>query len=191
MRPAAPPAGAVRPGPGLRWATQCCVIFGMVASSGSAMADQLLASVDSPGKVLTVSLQVAGDGRLSYQVTRRGAPLIAPSRLGFLLANGAPLDAGFAMERQLVTEHDDTWEQPWGERRFVRNHYRQMRVDVRQKHPDGRRLAIVFRVFDDGVGFRYEFPKQRNSKAVHIADELTEFVVAPAATAWWQRAGEV
>jgi alpha-glucosidase len=166
------------------------VALGMVISTGAFAAEDLMATVESPGKVLKVSLQVAPDGRLSYQVERNGQPVIAPSRLGFVLASDKPLDAGFAMERHLVTAHDSTWEQPWGERRTVRNHYSQLRVDVHQKK-DGRRLAIVFRVFDDGVGFRYEFPKQANNRAVHIADELTEFVVAQPATAWWQQAGEV
>jgi alpha-glucosidase len=166
------------------------VALGMVISTGAFAAEDLMATVESPSKVLKVSLQVAPDGRLSYQVERNGQPVIAPSRLGFVLASDKPLDAGFAMERHLVTAHDSTWEQPWGERRTVRNHYSQLRVDVHQKK-DGRRLAIVFRVFDDGVGFRYEFPKQANNRAVHIADELTEFVVAQPATAWWQQAGEV
>ncbi len=171
--------------------TAACIIVGMVVSSGNAWADELLASASSPGKVLDVSLQVASDGRLAYQVSRRGKQLIAPSRLGFVLANGAPLDANFKIARQVVTQHDSTWEQPWGERRFVRNRYTEMRVDVRQKDAAGRRLAIVFRVFDDGVGFRYEFPQQAHMKAVHISDELTEFVVAQPSTAWWQPAGEV
>jgi len=170
-------------------AVRCCVALGMVVSSGSALADPNLASVESPGKVLSVSVQVAPDGRLSYKIDRKGQPVIAPSRLGFVLASDKPLDAGFALERNVVTDHDDTWEQPWGERRNVRNHYRQMRVDVKKN--DGRRLAIVFRVFDDGVGFRYEFPKQANNRALQISDELTEFVVARPATAWWQQAGEV
>lgn len=175
-----------------RWiSTAGCVAFGIVISTANAWADELLATASSPGKVLGVSVQVAKDGRLAYQVTRHGKPVIAPSRLGFVLANGAPLDAGFKIARQQVTTHDDTWEQPWGERRFVRNHYTQLRVDVRQKNAAGRRLAIVFRVFDDGVGFRYEFPKQPHMKAVHISDELTEFVVAQPAVAWWQPAGEV
>ena len=172
-------------------ATAACLIVGMVVSTGNAWADERLASASSPGKILDVSLQVSSDGRLAYQVSRRGKQLIAPSRLGFVLANGAPLDANFKIARQVVTRHDSTWEQPWGERRFVRNHYTEMRVDVRQKDAAGRRLAIVFRVFDDGVGFRYEFPQQAHMKAVHISDELTEFVVAQPATAWWQPAGEV
>lgn len=170
-------------------ATHCCVVLGMVVSSSAFAAEAMSASVESPGKVLNVSVQVAPDGRLSYQVERKGQQVIAPSRLGFVLGSDKPLDSGFKIERQVVTDHDSTWEQPWGERRTVRNHYRQMRVDVKKN--DGRRLAIVFRVYDDGLGFRYEFPKLPNNRSTHIADELTEFVVAQPATAWWQQAGEV
>jgi alpha-glucosidase len=166
------------------------LLVAIALGAGPAMADELLAKLDSPGKVLTVSVQVSNDGRLSYQVERKGALLIAPSRLGFVLASGMPLDGGFGLDKKLETEHDDTWEQPWGERRFVRNHYRQVRLDVSQKK-NGRKLALVFRVFDDGIGFRYEFPGRRANEITRIADELTEFNVAPAATAWWQPAGEI
>ena len=174
----------------LRWLAAGIATLGLCAGA-AARADETLASVSSPDQVLSVELQLAADGRLAYQVERRGKPLIAPSRLGFVLANGPQLDGGFSLVRQAVSEHDDTWEQPWGERRFVRNHYKELRVELVQKQVADRHLAIVFRVFDDGVGFRYEFPDQPQLKQTKISDELTEFVVAPPATAWWQEAGEV
>ncbi|TFW19356.1 glycoside hydrolase family 97 protein [Massilia arenosa] len=160
-------------------------------TAGSALADNILAAVSSPGHVLDVTVQLTGDGRLAYEVQRKGKPLIAPSRLGFILTNAPALDGGFSLAGQSVSEHDDTWEQPWGERRYVRNHYKELRVDVAQRSVNGRKLAVVFRVFDDGIGFRYEFPNQPQLGDVKIADELTEFVVAPPATAWWQPAGEL
>ncbi|NGZ85233.1 hypothetical protein GW587_13325 [Duganella sp. SAP-35] len=171
--------------------TAGCVAFGTVVSTANVWADETLATASSPGKILDVALQVADDGRLTYQVGRHGKAVIAPSRLGFLLANGDPLDAGFTIARQQVTIHDDTREQPGGERRFVRDHYTQLRVDVRQKDAAGRRLSIVFRVYDDGVAFRYEFVRQARMKALHLSEELTQFVVAEPAVAWWQPAGEV
>lgn len=156
----------------------------------AARADDLLGSVASPDGSLVASVQLAGGGRLAWRLDRRGTPLIAPSRLGFLLANAPQMDGGFSLRERTESAHDDTWEQPWGERRFVRNHYREMRVSVVQKSLADRRLDIVFRVFDDGVGFRYEFPDQPQLPEAHITDELTEFAVVPAATAWWQPAGE-
>ena len=100
------------------------------------------------------------------------------------------MDGGFSLVSHIESAHDDTWEQPWGERRFVRNHYNELRLVVAQKHVGQRQLGLVFRVFDDGVGFRYEFPEQPQLRETQIAEELTEFAVAPPATAWWTPAGE-
>ena len=85
---------------------------------------------------------------------------------------------------------DETWEQPWGERRYVRNRYNEMSVRLTEKNPPGRSLVVVFRVFDEGVGFRYEFPDQPQLRDVNIGDELTEFTIAEPGTAWWIPGGE-
>ncbi len=85
---------------------------------------------------------------------------------------------------------DETWEQPWGERRYVRNRYNEMSVRLTEKNPPGRSFVVVFRVFDDGVGFRYEFPDQPQLRDVNIGDELTEFAIAEPGTAWWIPGGE-
>ncbi len=161
-----------------------------LAAIAPAMADDT-ASATSPDGSLAVTLRVDGAGKLSYTVTRRGQSLVAPSRLGFVLANAPKLDGGFSIARQRSTDHDETWEQPWGERQFVRNRYRELRVDLVQKKYDGRAMGIVFRIYDDGLGFRYEFPRQRQLPEVRIAEELTEFDFAQPATAWWLPAGEV
>ncbi len=157
--------------------------------SASSRADDLIATADSPNHGLSVKVLVDGEGRLSYEVDRKGAVLIAPSRLGFLLANARELDGHFSLVGQETSTHDDTWEQPWGERRFVRDHYSELRVHVTQKAFDDRRMTIVFRLFDDGLGFRYEFPDQPQLKNVKILSELTEFDVADPATAWWNIGG--
>ncbi|MRW90434.1 glycoside hydrolase family 97 protein [Duganella sp. FT80W] len=163
---------------------------GLLLTAWAPLHAEVLGSVDSPSHALSVKVQLEDGGRLTYQVLRKGKLLIAPSRLGFLLANAPQMDQGFALAASAVSAHDDTWEQPWGERRFVRNHYQELRLDLVQKDQDGRKMAVVFRVFDDGVGFRYEFPEQPQLPLTQISDELTEFVVAPVATAWWQEAGE-
>jgi alpha-glucosidase len=153
-------------------------------------ASRQIAHVASPGAVLEVAVQLAPDGRASYTIARRGKPVIAPSLLGFLLGNAFKLDRGFSEAAPAqARSQDDTWEQPWGERRFVRDHYNELRVHL--KDAKGRNLDVVFRAFDDGVGFRYEFPDQAALHQVDIVEELTEFVVAePGATAWWIPAGE-
>jgi alpha-glucosidase len=178
-------------GVGRVWVGLCVALgFGLFAFlAASARADDTIATADSPDHVLSVKVMVDGEGRLSYEVDRKGAPLIAPSRLGFLLANARELDGHFSLDGQETSTHDDTWEQPWGERRFVRNHYNELRVHVVQEAFDDRKMTLVFRLFDDGVGFRYEFPDQPQLKNVKILSELTEFDVADPATAWWNIGG--
>ncbi|WP_296946054.1 glycoside hydrolase family 97 protein [uncultured Massilia sp.] len=156
-----------------------------------ARAQEVVGSATSPDGALSVEVQLGPTGRLGYDIKRKGKDIIAPSRLGFNLANAWKLDGGFSVRDTRVSEHDDTWEQPWGERRHVRNHYRELRVELEQKERDQRALAVVFRVYDDGVGFRYEFPEQPQLRDVEITDELTEFAVAQPATAWWIPAGEL
>ncbi|HYC67366.1 glycoside hydrolase family 97 protein [Brevundimonas sp.] len=139
----------------------------------------------SPGGVITVEVGVTGEGRPEYAVTRLGRPVIAPSRLGFLLTDAAKLERNFAVTADAPTRHDDTWEQPWGERRFIRNRYTEFRVHFTEKWGLERRMDVVFRLYDDGLGFRYEFPDQPNLKTVSIGAELTEFTVASPGAAWW------
>lgn len=148
------------------------------------------ASVSSPGGVLSVVFSLDPDGRPQYAVTRLGAPVIADSRLGFLLTDAPKLERGFRLVDTERRASDSTWELPWGERRFVRDRHKELRVRLAEQSRDGRRLDIVFRVYDDGAGFRYEFPDQPALPVVNIADELTEFAIAEPATAWWIPAGE-
>ena len=146
------------------------------------------ASVASPGKIIVVSLRTDGDGRAEYRIERDQHTLVEWSRLGFILADAPKLERNFEIRQVTQRSFDDTWEQPWGERRYVRDHGNEMRVTLRDK--SGRELGVVFRVFDDGVGFRYEFPDQAQLKQVNIVDELTEFAIAEPATAWWIPGGE-
>ena len=146
------------------------------------------ASVESPGKILKVTLQVDG-GTARYQVQRLGDAVVDASKLGFELRDGR-LDRDFEITGSSTRAFDETWEQPWGERRLTRNHYNELTVSLRQTTGDKRRLDVVFRVFDDGVGFRYVFPQQPGLAEAIIDEELTEFAIAQPSTAWWIPAGE-
>ncbi len=161
-----------------------------LGTASTAFADQVIATAASPDKDLSVDVSLTTDGNLAYEVKRKGAEIIAPSRLGFILANAPKLDRYFTLDSQSTSSHDDTWEQPWGERRYVRNNYNELRVTVVQKGFDNRKMTVVFRLFDDGIGFRYEFPDQPQLHNLKISDELTEFAVVDPATAWWDVAGE-
>lgn len=147
-----------------------------------------IASVESPDKVLKVSLVLDG-GTARYRVERLGQTVVADSKLGFELRDGR-LDRDFSLLAQERRSVDDSWEQPWGERRLTRNHFNELTVHLAESTGSKRRLDLVFRVYDDGLGFRYVFPEQPNLREAIIDDELTEFAIAPESTAWWIPAGE-
>jgi alpha-glucosidase len=150
---------------------------------------EVLASITSPGGILRIDVGL-DENRASYAVSRLGEDVILPSRLGFLLRNTEKLDRNLELVAQSTRDFDETWEQPWGENRLVRNRYRELRVTFRETQRFKRAFDAVFRAFDDGIGFRYEFPDQPNLRDVVIDDELTEFHVARGGTAWWIPAGE-
>ena len=146
--------------------------------------------VASPDGTIMVELATDNDGRPAYAVSRKGQPVIASSRLGFLLLDAPKFERNIEIVQPRTRTFDETWEQPWGERRLIRNHYNELTVTLKEKAKPFRSFDVVFRVFDDGVGFRYRFPKQPGLEQVKISEELTEFSLARDATAWWIPAGE-
>ncbi|MFT4253571.1 MAG: glycoside hydrolase family 97 N-terminal domain-containing protein, partial [Caulobacter sp.] len=122
------------------------------------------ATAASPDKVLSVSVTTDNDGQPIYSVSRLGRPVIAPSKLGFILVDAPKLQRNFEVTGQQTRSIDETWDLPWGERKSVRNRFNELRVTLVEKTPLHRRLDVVFRLYDDGLGFRYEFPDQPNLK---------------------------
>jgi alpha-glucosidase len=151
---------------------------------------ETIGTVASPGNVLTVTVTVNDEGRPGYSIARNGREIIAESRLGFLFTDAPKFERNFRGDGVQTRTFDETWEQPWGERRYVRNRYNEMTVRLTEKIPPARSLVVVFRVFDEGVGFRYEFPDQPQLREANIGDELTEFAIAEPGTAWWIPGGE-
>ncbi|MGH8196889.1 MAG: glycoside hydrolase family 97 protein [Steroidobacteraceae bacterium] len=149
-----------------------------------------VATLSSPEDTMKVTVTLDDEGRPGYAIDRRRLAVIAESRLGFLLTDAPKLERNFRLAGSSRRSADETWEQPWGERRYVRNRYNELRVKFTEKSSLTRSFEVVFRAYDDGVGFRYEFPEQPNLSNVNIADELTEFAVVEPATAWWIPAGE-
>ncbi len=146
--------------------------------------------VASPDGNLSVEVTTDKDGRPSYAVLRDGKAVISPSRLGFIFLDVPKFERNLAIAAHKTSSFDETWEQPWGERRSIRNHYNELRVTLTEKVAPKRSFDVVFRVYDDGLGFRYELPDQAALKQVRIGEELTEFNIAENATAWWIPAGE-
>jgi len=164
------------------------VVLLMAAAGLARAAAPQVVSVQSPGKVLSVSLVLDG-GTARYRVARFGEPVVADSLLGFALRDGR-LDRDFTLVGEQRRSEDERWEQPWGERRLSRNHFNELTVQLAETTGKRRRLDVVFRAYDDGIGFRYVFPEQPGLREAIIDDELTEFAIAPDATAWWIPAGE-
>lgn len=123
------------------------------------------------------------DGKPYYTVSRGSESVINKSFLGFRLESG-DFDRDFRILDTRYNSLDEIWEQPWGEEVEVRNHYNELTLELEERSGLNRRLSIVFRVFNDGIGFRYEFPEQENLNKFVIMDEQTEFNLPWDARAW-------
>src|SRR5882757_2858916 len=113
-------------------------------------------------------------GQPTYSVSYKDKLIIVPSTLGFALKDDSSFYKSFVLLSAEKKQADDTWQPVWGEVKNIRNHYEQLTVHLRQKDAN-RLLDIVFRVFEDGVGFRYEFPKQKDLVYFVISNEFTQF----------------
>ncbi|MBK7906506.1 MAG: glycoside hydrolase family 97 catalytic domain-containing protein [Gemmatimonadetes bacterium] len=125
------------------------------------------------------------EGKLTWQATRDGRPVVTPSALGFTFRDGPPLGEGMRITETAQREFDDTFTLPWGEVREVRDRFREVRVHAVELAGLRRELWLVVRVFDDGIGFRYELPAQANLRQFEIMEERTEFAMAEDMKAWW------
>jgi alpha-glucosidase len=163
--------------------------LGLALFAAPALAQQTVpVTATSPDGTVRVSITIDGDGRAAYAISRKGKPVLAPSKLGFLFTDVAKIDRRLAVTGQETSDFDQTWTQPWGEWATIRNRYRELKVHLRETTALARDFTVTFRIFDDGVGFRYEFPAQSNMAQTRIADELTEFAFAQDGTAWWKPA---
>jgi alpha-glucosidase len=140
--------------------------------------------VASPDDRTQVTVEVR-EGKLYYSLARDGRALVLPSLLGFEFRGAAPLRDGLRITDTTRKSHDEWWTQPWGEVARVRDHHNELAVSVEETAAPNRRFTLRVRSFDDGVGFRYEFPEQPGLGAFEITDELTEFALADNARAWW------
>lgn len=136
--------------------------------------------VKSPDGTIKFNLE-NNEAGLSYTVSDSESIVVSPSRLGFVLADGETLDK-FDIKATTTSSHDEKWETTWGESRFVRNNYNQLTVEM-QQHGGDLLVNLEVRVFDDGFGYRYVFPKQQRDSLV-IMEELTEFKLPVESQAW-------
>lgn len=140
--------------------------------------------VKSPEAKVKVIFQLNAQGQPFYQAYYNDVLVADTSFMGFELNQSANLVNDFQVTANTLSTFDETWEQPWGEQQFIRNHYNELKVSLQEKHDLKRTLDIVFRVYDDGFGFRYEFPEQENLKNIEIINELTEFNMTADHESW-------
>ena len=136
--------------------------------------------VTSPDGAVTVTVGVKNQQPF-YMVNYEGKAVVAPSHLGYLLNNGE-LGAKTKMGKVARSQKDEIWNQPWGENDITRNHYNELMVNFREQ--SGQPMQVVFRVYNDGFGFRYILPDYNKGKEFQIMDELTEMTLAHDAKAW-------
>ncbi|MCF8363225.1 MAG: glycoside hydrolase family 97 protein [Prolixibacteraceae bacterium] len=123
-----------------------------------------------------------------YSVTYKGKDVVLNSAMGFVLKDQNPLTSNFEITGTTTNTYDNTWEQVWGEKQFIRNHYNELQIDLQEVDGDQRKMSVYFRAFDNGVAFRYEIPEQESMENFVIMDEVTEFAMAGDHTAWWIKA---
>ena len=136
-----------------------------------------------PDGTLTLRFGLSDSGRPYYALKRGTEDVILPSALGFDLMDGTSLKEGFSVVSVAKDSLDESWTPVWGEEERIRNHYNEALVSLRDSL--GNAMDIRFRLYDDGLGFRYEFPLENRLVYFNIREELSEFALAGDHTAWW------
>lgn len=142
-------------------------------------------SVKSPTGKTELTFVLTEEGKPAYLVSFNGKRVIDTSFLGFDFAETGLLKEGLQVVDTATDSFTETWEMPWGEQREVLNDYNELSVKLKEAKEPNRTFTVVFKVYDDGLGFRYEFPEQPAMKNVVIQDELTEFKLTGDHTCWW------
>ncbi|MBP8622616.1 glycoside hydrolase family 97 protein [Bacteroides sp.] len=160
-------------------ATLACLLLTFLAST-AVMAQ----SITSPNGLLKLTFLVTTQGEPEYQLSYKNKEVIKPSKLGLELKKDPGLMNGFTVEYSQTATFDETWSPVWGEVKTIRNNYNELAVTLNQKAQD-RHIVIRFRLYNDGLGFRYEFPLQKNLNYFVIKEERSQFAMAGDHTAFW------
>ncbi len=151
----------------------------MIVLSGNAFAQ----SVSSPSKKIVLTFKLE-NGSPTYAVTYNSKTIIDESAMGVKLKDAANLDAGFTVESSKSSTFNENWTPVLGEQSSIKNHYNELTISLNQKE-SGRKMNIIFRAFDEGIAFRYDFPKQQSLNYFIISDEVTQFNLTDNHKAFW------
>ena len=155
----------------------------LVASCSSVTEMEQIHTITSPDGRLEMTLYMDGQGTPFYALEYQERDVILPSSLGFELSCGSFRD-GFEVQGVDTLTFDEIWEPVWGEEDRIRNHYKETAIGLVQTS-SGRKMVLRFRLYDDGLGFRYEFPSQEGMDSFTVKEELTQFALANDHVAWW------
>jgi hypothetical protein len=142
-------------------------------------------TITSPNKNLTLTFGLKENGIPTYQLTYKQKPVIKTSKLGIETKDVPSFLNGFTVSKTEQASFDENWNPVWGEQKTIRNHYNELLVTLTQKAVKDRFIRIRFRLYDDGLGFRYEFPSQPNLNYFIIKEEHTQFALAGDHKAFW------
>ncbi len=166
--------------------TTYSLLAGLLASGALAHAAPLAErQIVSPSGKLSLSFRLTPDGQPAYALSLGPKPVLRESRLGIVLAEGPGLTGGFVLDSAEEKLVDATWEPVWGEERRIRDNHRELLLVLRQPSAKDRKLVLRFRLFDDGLGFRYEVPRQDGVDYLVVSDERTEFALTGDHKAFW------
>lgn len=140
--------------------------------------------VESPSKAVELNFLLNGKGTPIYEVKYKGQAVIKPSRLGLKIKNGTDLLEGFKIVKSETTSFDEVWQPVLGEQSHIKNHYNEIKFHLVQNETN-KKLDIVFKIYDEGVAFRYEFPFTESVEYFVISEEMTEFNLAGDHKAFW------
>ena len=160
------------------------VVFSLIACFSCTSQEEIKYAIKSPDGKIEVSFWLK-DGRPYYSALFSGKSVLNTSELGLVLMKNDTISKNLMVVSQLKESFNETWEQPWGQQHMVENKYNEYKLDLKEKKGKQRMLQLVFRVFNDGVGFRYQIPEQTNLREFTIMDELTSFVMSENCNAWW------
>lgn len=143
--------------------------------------------ITSPNNINTVSILI-DEGKLLYQINHEKKLIVLPSRLGFIFKDGLSFSDGFKIKDVQFSQVDETWQQPWGSVKTIRNHYQEAIISLSSSSDPENQMDLIVRAYDDGIAFRYFVQSLGENKEVVIQDELTEFNLAEDAQSWWIKA---
>lgn len=151
------------------------LLFGFISNAQNVL---------SPSKNISLTFSLEANGKPTYMVFYNGKPVVTRSNLGLVLKDGTDFTSGFTLENTASNTFDETWQPVLGEQSSIRNHYNELKVELIQS-TSKKKLNIIFKVYDEGIAFRYEFPKQPNLNYFIIKSEKSEFNLTDNHKAFW------